>query len=100
MPAGSLLKISVPYRRRPVLKQPSLVFKIRRLDGIDAPSRANGQSYRNTRPKPGFHCLQLISIAAELADQIAVRPNVALVVRVTTLTRVHRYMNFAVGITA
>jgi hypothetical protein len=80
---------------RPFLKQPALMFKVRRLY-LHACNTLN----RHARRSSWFHRRQSISIAAPLADQITVWPRVPFVVRVTTLTSVHYGLDLAAWVTA
>ena len=86
--------------QRPVLKQPSLAFKIRRLYVHGVVGHLQRQFHRHARCHPGFHRFQLVSVAAISADEFAVRTDVTLMIHVAALAGVEDAFNPPGGVSA
>ena len=71
-----------------LLKHPELAFEIRSLDLRSLPDHLYRQFYGDTGGETRFHCVQVVAVSAESADQISGSTRVTLVLDVAAFAGV------------
>src|SRR6266849_7853794 len=86
-------------KNSPTLKQPSLAFKIGRLYVHGAAVHLERQLHRDARCEPGFHCFQLVSLAAKSAEESSAGTGVTLMIHIAALACVEGRFSPSCGVT-